>query len=142
MITIEQRIKMIAEGLGVNYYFGDWQRINVAGDTGRIDFPLIAYLRPPSGTVNLSGPGVRETENGVLAFLGLTVFDFEANENNEIVQDMKELMIRFVGAVNASGEFKPIGGNIRYDVVYDKLDFAVTGVTVSLALQEAVGKCV
>ena len=81
MITIEQRIKKIAEGLGVNYYFGDWQRINVAGDTGRIDFPLIAYLLPPSGTVNLSGPGVRETENGVLAFLGLTVFDFEANEN-------------------------------------------------------------
>ena len=142
MITIEQRIKKIAEGLGVNYYFGDWQRINVAGDTGSIDFPLIAYLLPPSGTVNLSGPGVRETENGVLAFLGLTVFDFEANENNEIVQDMKELMIRFVNAVNASGEFKPIGGNVRYDVVYDKLDFAVTGVTVSLALQEAVGKCV
>ena len=142
MITIEQRIKKIAEGLGVNYYFGDWQRINVAGDAGRIDFPLIAYLLPPSGTVNLSGPGVRETENGVLAFLGLTVFDFEANENNEIVQDMKELMIRFVNAVNASGEFKPIGGNVRYDVLYDKLDFAVTGVTVSLALQEAVGKCV
>lgn len=142
MTTIENRIAAIAKGLGLNYYFGDWNRINEAGDTGRCLFPLVAYLLPPSGTINFDGPGVRETENGVLAFINLTEFDFQADENNEIVQAMKEVMVSFIKAVNTSGQFKPIGGNVRYEVLYDKLDFAVTGVTTSISLQEAVGKCV
>lgn len=142
MITIENRIALIAKGLGLNYYFGDWNRINEAGDTGRCKFPLVAYLLPPSGVVNFDGPGVRETENGVLAFIDLTEFDFQADENNEIVQAMKEKMISFIQAVNVSKHFKPIGGDVRYDILYDKLDFAVTGVTVSVGLKEAVGKCV
>ena len=142
MVTIENRIASIAKSLGLNYYFGDWNRINEAGDTGRCKFPLVAYLLPPSGVVNFDGPGVRETENGVLAFIDVTEFDFQADANNEIVQAMKEKMISFIQAVNASKHFKPIGGSLRYEVLYDKLDFAVTGVTVSLSLQEAVGKCV
>lgn len=142
MVTIENRIASIANGLGLNYYFGDWNRINEAGDTGRCKFPLVAYLLPPSGVVNFDGPSVRETENGVLAFIDLTEFDFQADENNEIVQAMKETMINFIKAVNLSGDFKPIGGDVRYDILYDKLDFAVTGVTTALTLKEAVGKCV
>ena len=142
MTTIENRIATIAKGLGLNYYFGDWNRINEAGDTGRCLFPLVAYLLPPSGTINFDGPGVRETENGVLAFINLTEFDFQADENNEIVQAMKEKMVSFIQAVNLSKQFRPIGGDVRYDILYDKLDFAVTGVTTSLTLKEAVGKCV
>ena len=142
MITIENRIATIAKGLGLNYYFGDWNRINEAGDTGRCKFPLVAYLLPPSGVVNFDGPSVRETENGVLAFIDVTEFDFQADANNEIVQAMKEKMISFIQALNVSKHFKTVGGDVRYDILYDKLDFAVTGVTTALTLKEAVGKCV
>lgn len=52
---------------------------------------------------------------------------------------MKRLAIRFVKALNESGLFEQIEGDVLYQVLYDHLDQNVTGVVLTLTLEEVKG---
>lgn len=52
---------------------------------------------------------------------------------------MKRLCIRFINAVNESGLFEPIEGNLPYQVMYDRLDQNVTGIIITPILKEVEG---
>ena len=52
---------------------------------------------------------------------------------------MKRLAIRFVKALNESECFERIEGKLSYQVVYDFLDQNVTGVVLSIPLEEVDG---
>ena len=62
-------------------------------------------------------------------------------EAQEIAERLKGLAVRFIVAVNESGFFVPVDGQINYRVAFDKMDANLCIVTLSLTLQEQAGVC-
>ena len=62
-------------------------------------------------------------------------------EAQEIAERLKGLAVRFIVAVNESGFFVPVAGQINYRVAFDKMDANLCIVTLSLTLQEQAGVC-
>lgn len=137
--TVEAKVRSVVEGMGegVAYLFCDWARANVAID--RIDGPTVVYVLPPSGDLHFSWREVKDCPQSQICFLAPTDFDFEGDENDCIVEQMKRLCMRFVRALNASGLFAQIDGRVPYKVLYDHLDANVTGIVITPTLEEEDG---
>ena len=138
---MEQKKKKIVESLGIGYMFDDWSRANLKADSPVIKYPLCVNLLPVSGTFSFKTGIVKDSPNCLFAFLDKTDLDFDSKENNEIVERMKRLALKFIAKLNSSGVFEPIEGDIRYSIVYDKLDVNLTGVTVEITLKTVRGVC-
>lgn len=137
--TVEDKIHRIVDSMGadVEYQFMNWAQANVAFD--KIDKPTIVYVLPPSGTLNLGWARVKDKPESQIAFLAPTDFDFVGHENDNIIEHMKRLCIKFIKALNDSREFEQIDGDIPYKVVYDYLDQNVTGICITPILIEENG---
>ena len=136
--TVEQKIRGIVESMeGVNYMFKNWAQANV--DLDHVEGPTVIYVLPPSGELDFHHSSVKDYPESQIAFVSSTEFDFEGDENDNIIERMKRLCIRFVRAVNESGLFEPIEGRITYRVLYDHLDENVTGIVITPQLIEEEG---
>lgn len=137
--TVEGKIRSIVASMGedVEYQFCNWAQANVALD--HVDKPTIVYVLPPSGTLTFKHSQVKDKPNSQIAFVCTTDFDFDGTENDGIIEAMKRLAIRFIKAFNESGLFEMIEGDVLYQVLYDHLDQNVTGVVLTLTLEEIQG---
>ncbi len=137
--TVEGKIRSIAATLGdgIEYRFMNWAQANVELDT--IEKPTVIYVLPPSGTLTFKWNEVKDAPNTQIAFVCVTDFDFDGTENDGIIEAMKRLAVRFVRAFNESGLFEPIEGDVLYQVLYDHLDQNVTGIVLTLTLEETKG---
>ena len=144
--TVEGKIHSIVKSLqspteeGVMipaYFYCNWAQANV--DLDKVDYPTILYVLPTSGTLDFSWNQVRDTPNSQIAFVCPTDFDFDAEENEDIIERMKRLCIKFIRAVNDSGMFEQIEDRIPYRVLYDHLDQNVTGIVIEPTLEEVEG---
>lgn len=137
--TVEAKVRSIVESLGgnVGYQFCDWAQANVSLD--KVKMPTIIYVLPPSGTLNFSWREVLDRPNAQIAFVAPTDFDFDGDENDGIIEEMKRLCIRFIKAVNESVYFEEYEGDLPYQVLYDHLDQNVTGIVISPTLKELEG---
>lgn len=137
--TVEDKIHSIVDSMGedVQYQFMNWAQTNVALDI--IEKPCIVYVLPPSGTLSFSWARVKDRPESQIAFLAPTDHDFEGHENDNIIEHMKRLCIKFVKAFNDSGLFEQLDGDIPYRVVYDYLDQNVTGISITPPLIEEDG---
>lgn len=139
--TVEGKVRDIVEKMGedVEYRFYNWAKLNVEMDT--ITKPTIVYVLPPSGDfyVDLYAREIRDFPEAQIAFLCSTEFDFESEENDALIEQMKRLCYKFIKAVNESGYFAQLNGKLPYQVLYDHLDENVTGVVITPVLEEEVG---
>lgn len=137
--TVEGKIRSIVATLGsdIEYRFMNWAQANVELDS--IDKPTVVYVLPPSGTLTFKWNEVKDAPNTQIAFVCVTDFDFDGSENDGIIEEMKRLAIRFVKALNESDLFEQIEGDVLYQVLYDHLDQNVTGVVLTLTLEEVKG---
>lgn len=139
--TVEGKVRDIVEKMGedVEYRFYNWAKLNVEMDT--ITKPTIVYVLPPSGDfyVDLYAQEIRDYPEAQIAFLCSTEFDFESEENDALIEQMKRLCYNFIKAVNESGYFSQLEGKLPYQVLYDHLDENVTGVVITPVLEEEVG---
>lgn len=137
--TVEGKVRTIVEAMGENveYRFADWAQANVSLD--KIKIPTIIYVLPPSGTLDFTWRDVKDRPNTQIAFVCNTKFDFDGQENDGIIEAMKRLCIRFVKALNESGMFEVIEGEVPYRVLYDHLDANVTGIVIEPTLKEIIG---
>lgn len=139
--TVEGKVRDIVEKMGedVEYRFYNWAKLNVEMDT--ITKPAIVYILPPSGDfyVDSRRQEIRDFPEAQIAFLCSTEFDFESEENDALIEQMKRLCYKFIGAVNESGYFSQLNGKLPYQVLYDHLDENVTGVVITPVLEEEVG---
>lgn len=137
--TVEAKVRSIAMRLGdgIAYRFMDWAQTNVELD--HIDCPTVVYVLPPSGTLTFKWNEAKDAPSTQLAFLCTTDYDFEGSLNDGIIEAMKRLAIRFIRLFNESGLFEPIEGDVPYQVLYDHLDQNVTGVVLTLTLEEIRG---
>lgn len=137
--TVEKKIHSIVDSMGadVAYFFMNWAQSNVALD--KVDKPSIIYILPPSGDLDFGWSQVKDRPEAQIAFVAPTDFDFEGEANDDIIEQMKRLCIRFIKSLNGSGLFEQIEGNIHYGVLYDYLDQNVTGIVIEPKLKEEHG---
>lgn len=137
--TVEAKVRKVAESMGedVEYLFMNWSQANVAMDS--ITKPSVVYVLPPSGKLDFSYARVKDYPETQIGFLAPTDFDFDGTENDNIIEQMKRLAIKFIKALNASKCFELIEGKQPYQVVYDFLDQNVTGIVLNLPLEEVDG---
>ena len=137
--TVEAKVRKVAESMGedVEYLFMNWSQANVAMDA--ITKPSVVYVLPPSGKLDFSYARVKDYPETQIGFLAPTDFDFDGTENDNIIEQMKRLAIKFIKALNASKCFELIEGKQPYQVVYDFLDQKGTGIGRNLPREEVYG---
>lgn len=137
MITVEEKIKAVVDKMGITYLFDNWQVANFKMDSAEL--PAVINVLPVSGTFNLGRNKLKDFPNCMLAFIDKTDFDFDGKENDVVLERCKNLAKEFILTCNESGLFEPIEGDIKYSILYDKLDVNVTGVVIELQLKEVQG---
>ena len=137
--TVERKVHSIVESMGadVAYFFMNWAQANDAIDN--VEKPSVIYILPPSGDLDFSWAQVKDRPEAQIAFVAPTDFDFEGEANDDIIEHMKRLCIRFVKTLNDSGLFEKIEGKLPYRVLYDHLDQNVTGIVIEPKLKEEEG---
>lgn len=138
-ITVESKVRKVVETMNedAEYLFMNWSQANVAMDA--ITKPTIVYVLPPSGKLDFGYARVKDYPETQIVFLSPTDFDFDGTENDNVIEQMKRLAIKFVKVLNESELFELIEGEQPYQVVYDFLDQNVTGVVLNLTLKEVKG---
>ena len=137
--TVEKKIRSIVESMGadVDYHFMNWAQANVAIDS--VNKPSVIYVLPPSGDLDFSWSRVKDKPEAQIAFIAPTDFDFEGESNDDVIEQMKRLCIRFIKTLNDSELFEAIEGKLPYRVLYDYLDRNVTGIVIEPKLIEEEG---
>ena len=136
--SVERKIASVIEKMGnLTYVFDNWHTANFRLD--KESLPAVINVLPVSGVMNVTDRKLRDFPNCMLAFVDKADFDFDGKDNDEILERCKNLAMEFILTANASGLFEPISGDVRYSVLYDKLDVNVTGVVIELQLMEKQG---
>lgn len=140
--TVEKKIHKIVDSMGadVAYQFMNWAQANVELD--RVDKPSVIYILPPAGELDFGWAQVKDRPDAQIAFVAPTDFDFDGEENDDIIEQMKRLCIRFIKTLNESGLFEQIEGKQPYRVLYDYLDRNVTGIVIEPKLKEEQGRLI
>ena len=138
-MTIDEGIKRIAEEhfQGFSYIFDDWYDIDQAVD--RTPLPCIAHVLPIGGTMTLRNGRLYDRESVTVAFLDKVTRDANGSDQREVYERMKDVAIRFVRTMNASGYFLSVDV-WSYNVIYNQLSSIVTGVMLTLDV-EGIGLC-
>ena len=136
-MTVEERIKAIAGTMGITYVFDNWSTANVKLDN--VEFPVLLNVLPASGRFVVGKARLADAPNCMFAFLDKTEFDFDGTNNDAIIERCKDISKKFIKAINESGQFEQIEGDVPYSVVYDKLDVNVTGIVIEMQVKELAG---
>lgn len=136
---VRQCVKRIVECMGLRYLFASMYEANLL--VGEGDFPVVIDILPTSGSVSVRQGYYRDAPNCLLFFCDKTELDYNAEREQPKVARMKQFAFEFIAEANKSGYFEPIT-DATYEVMYDRTDVAVSGVALSLTLQDAIGICV
>ena len=156
MKTVERKIKSIVKAHfpDIAYAYNDWSRVNydIAYKDMYAKLPIIVYELETNGTLNYKNGHFRDNPNVYISFVDKADLDFDGEQTGTFskktfsktfdlpaVQRMKNLMYRFITAVNQSGLFEHLPESIPYSVVYGKTDTNLTGVTINVTLKEKIG---
>lgn len=135
--------QQIALELGAVYMYDTWERINLRADKLKIGDVLVGELLPTGGMIDTSfAPVVREQRNTSIVFMTHCYLDFEGASVGQIIDDMLALAKRYLVRLDASMVFEPVGNDVEWQVLIDRLDANMAGVALSLTLKDNQGECV
>lgn len=135
--------QQIALELGAVYMYDTWERINLRADKLKIGDVLVGELLPTGGMIDTSfAPVVREQRNTSIVFMTHCDLDFEGASVGVIIDDMLALAKRFLVRLDASLVYDPVGNDVEWQVLIDRLDANMAGVALSLTLKDNQGECV
>lgn len=135
--------QQIALELGAVYMYDTWERINLRADKLKIGDVLVGELLPTGGMIDTSfAPVVREQRNTSIVFMTHCDLDFEGASVGLIIDDMLALAKRYLVRLDESMVFEPVGNDVEWQVLIDRLDANMAGVALSLTLKDNQGECV
>lgn len=141
-MTIVGKIKAsIQSVLGEDYpvYYNDDPGANM--ETSRMEFPCALVKLLTTGNARNEAGQVKEIVSAAVFFLNLTTFDFDAEENEDIVDACKT--DAFTWLRNIGGDFDlQLMSEARTSRVYQQYDDIVTGFGVLADLKELKGTCI
>ena len=141
-MTIEDKVREIAseQFSEFSYVFEDWYTADKVVE--KTALPAIIFILPVSGILQYGQHGrIRDAENCAIAFVDKVDKEADGRDNETVYNAMKTAARAFINALNASGFFNPIEGDVAYNVMYEQLSSIVTGVVLQLQLKELVGRC-
>ena len=141
-MTIEDKVRSIAneQFSEFSYVFEDWYTADKVVE--KTALPAIIFILPVSGILQYGQHGrIRDAENCAIAFVDKVDKEADGRDNETFYNEMKTTARAFINALNASGFFNPIEGDVAYNVIYEQLSSIVTGVVLQLQLKELVGRC-
>ena len=125
--------------MGLRYLFASMYEANLVVGDG--DFPVLIDILPTSGRVDVQFGLFKDAPNCLLFFCDKTSLDYNAEREQPTIARMKQLAFEFIEEANRSGYFEPIT-EASYEILYDRMDVAVSGVALSVTLRDAEGVCV
>lgn len=141
-MTIEDKIRGIAseQFSEFTYVFEDWYTADKVID--KVALPAIIFILPVSGVLQYGEHGrIKDAENCIIAFVDKVDKEADGRDNEITYNAMKAAARRFINAINASGFFDYIQGDVAYNVIYEQMSSIVTGIALNLRLKELVGRC-
>lgn len=141
-MTIEDKIRDIAgeQFSEFTYVFEDWYTADKVLD--KVALPAIIFILPVSGVLQFGEYGrIKDAENCIIAFVDKVDKEADGRDNEITYNAMKAAARRFINAINASGFFDYIQGDVTYNVIYEQMSSIVTGIALNLRLKELVGRC-
>lgn len=141
-MTIEDKVRGIAseQFSEFSYVFEDWYTADKVVE--KTALPAIIFILPVSGILQYGQHGrIKDAENCAIAFVDKVDKEADGRDNETVYNAMKTTARAFINALNASGFFNPIEGDVAYNVIYEQLSSIVTGVVLQLQLKELVGRC-
>lgn len=141
-MTIEDKVREIAseQFSEFSYVFEDWYTADKVVE--KTALPAIIFILPVSGILQYGQHGrIKDAENCAIAFVDKVDKEADGRDNETVYNAMKTTAREFINALNASGFFNPIEGDVAYNVIYEQLSSIVTGVVLQLQLKELVGRC-
>ncbi len=141
-MTIEDKVREIAseQFSEFSYVFEDWYTADKVVE--KTALPAIIFILPVSGVLQYGQHGrIKDAENCAIAFVDKVDKEADGRDNETVYNATKTAARAFINALNASGFFNPIEGDVAYNVIYEQLSSIVTGVVLQLQLKELVGRC-
>jgi len=140
-MTIDQAIKDICEKHfpQFSYIFDDWWDVDQA--VSRAKLPAIAHILPIGGSmrVNERTGRIYDREFVSVAFVDKVPRDASGEDQRKVFERMKETAKEFIRIANNSNHFQSVTA-WNYDVVYNQLASIVTGVMLTLEIEDN-GSC-
>lgn len=140
-MTIDQAIQDICTKHfpQFSYIFDDWWDIDQA--VSRASLPAIAHILPIGGVmrVNERTGRIYDREFVSVAFVDKVTRDASGEDQRAVFERMKETAKQFIRIANASGHFSAVV-SWNYDVIYNQLASIVTGVMLTLEIEDN-GSC-
>ena len=140
-MTIDEAIKKIAtedeQFSQFTYIFDDWWDVDQA--VSRAKLPAIAHILPIGGSMTMRNGRVYDRENVSVAFVDKVARDASGEDQRVVFERMKDAAKAFVRTANASGHFQSVIA-WNYDVIYNQLASIVTGVMLTLEIEDN-GSC-
>lgn len=135
-MTIDQAIKEIATSEDFKqftYIFDDWWDVDQS--VSRVKLPAIAHILPIGGTMTLRNSRIYDREYVSVAFVDKVARDASGEDQRAVFERMKDAAKEFVRRANASGHFQSVTA-WSYDVIYNQLASIVTGVMLTLEIED------
>lgn len=140
-MTIDEAIKKIAtedeQFSQFTYIFDDWWDVDQA--VSRAKLPAIAHILPIGGSMTMRNGRVYDRENVSVAFVDKVARDASGEGQRVVFERMKDAAKAFVRTANTSGYFQSVIA-WNYDVIYNQLASIVTGVMLTLEIEDN-GSC-
>lgn len=140
-MTIDEAIKKIStedeQFSQFTYIFDDWWDVDQA--VSRAKLPAIAHILPIGGSMTMRNGRVYDRENVSVAFVDKVARDASGEDQRVVFERMKDAAKAFVRTANASGYFQSVIA-WNYDVIYNQLASIVTGVMLTLEIEDN-GSC-
>ena len=136
-MTIDQAIKDICEKHfpQFSYIFDDWWDVDQA--VSRAKLPAIAHILPIGGAMRVHPTTGRiyDREFVSVAFVDKVTRDASGEDQRAVFERMKETAKNFIRLANKSGHFQSVV-SWNYDVIYNQLASIVTGVMLTLEIED------
>ena len=138
---IVEKIKgSIRAALGEDYpvHYHDDAQINL--DTSRMRFPCAVLRLITEGSVAMESGQAKEVVRAAVFFVDLSEFDFDADENEAIIETCKKDAFAWLLSLGSSHDLQ-LANLQRTSRVYEQYDDIVTGFGVLADIRETSGVC-
>lgn len=119
-------------------YYHDDPTLNLM--TSDMSFPCALVQLLTTGRMVMEAGQAKESVTVAVFFVQPTEFDFDAEDNEQLIEECKGHASRWLLSLNAS-DVERIG-EVRTSRVYDRYDDILTGFGVTFDAKETIGDCI
>lgn len=138
-MTIIDKIKeSISVATDLPVYYQSAEQLNRIADNAT--YPCAYFFLLTTQGISTDSMSLRERVNIAVFFVDLTEFDFDAMQNEAIIDECKQKAMRWVSMLSRDPYLRltDLGASER---IYDNFDAQLTGYAVNVTLEELEGYC-